>query len=108
MPSGTPALAHACAQALWPAPEAPFVVKQFRSTTDPVIVTSLPGAAAWPCAARGSAQRASTAVQARIRFIIVQPPVSKTLPKRNNSRVPYVPTGGSRLWDIVGHERPPS
>src|SRR2546428_4728128 len=70
-PSGTPALAHACAHALWPAPDAPFVVKQFRSTTWPVIVISLPAVAAWPCAARGSAHSASTAVQASTRFNIV-------------------------------------
>src|SRR5438034_3825570 len=32
-PSGTPALAQAWAHALWPGPDAPFVVLQFKSTT---------------------------------------------------------------------------
>src|SRR5207247_104510 len=48
MPSGTPALAHACAHPLCAAPDAPFVVTQFRSTTWPMSVISLPGVAACP------------------------------------------------------------
>src|SRR4029077_16190474 len=75
MPRGTPALAHACAHALWAAPDAPLVVLQFKSTTGPVIVISWPAVAAWPCAASGSAHRASTVVVARMRFNIVHPPV---------------------------------
>src|SRR2546428_13388595 len=40
---------------------------------------SLPAVAAWPCAARGSAHSASTAVQASTRFNIVATSCSKTL-----------------------------
>src|SRR5881409_3415485 len=114
MPSGTPALAHACAQPLWAAPDAPFVVKQFRSTTWPVSVISLPGVAACPCAASGSAQQASTAVVAMIRFNIVRSSCSEYTERKTPhvrgrpavvSRVPYVPTGGSRLGYIGRHER---
>src|SRR6184192_2880937 len=114
MPSGTPALAHACAQPLWAAPDAPFVVKQFRSTTWPVSVISLPGVAACPCAASGSAQHANTAVVAMIRFNIVRSSCSEYTERKTPhargrpavvSRVPYVPTGGSRLGYIGRHER---
>src|SRR5256885_16366091 len=62
--------APACARAWGAAPDAPWVVWQFRSPTEPVIVISFPAAAAWPCAASGSAHRPSTAVVARVRFNI--------------------------------------
>src|SRR5881409_2594962 len=114
MPSGTPALAHACAQPLWAAPDAPLVVKQFRSTTWPVSVISLPGVAACPCAASGSAQQASTAVVAMIRFNIVRSSCSEYSGRKTQhvrgrpagfARVPNGPTGGARLGYIGRHER---
>src|SRR5882724_3064320 len=77
-PSGTPALAHAWAHALWPAPEATFVVLQFKSTTCPVIVISPPAIFSCACAAReGSAQKANAAVVARMRFSIVHAPMGE-------------------------------
>src|SRR5207249_7157559 len=77
-------------------------------------VISLPGVAACPCAASGSAQQASTAVVAMIRFNIVRSSCSEYTERKTPhvrgrpavvSRVPYVPTGGSRLAYIGRHER---
>src|SRR5256885_17119628 len=84
--------APACARAWGAAPDAPWVVWQFRSPTEPVIVISLPAAAAWPCAASGSAHRPSTAVVARVRFNIGSSPPSR---------------GGVDLGDSVYPTSPP-